>query len=162
MSHLGLKGYYSFGSVFSVAQSCLTLFDPMDCSLPSSSVHGISPMQKQQGGFPFSPQGELLHPGIKSASPALAGRFFTIEPPGSLYNQLKEHELLRKQFHSFLLPAHYPEHFISERRRYRQNPKAFPIKVCLFKDPFNRKQNEELRLLFNQLKSKTPAFLKNV
>ena len=26
-----------------VAQSCLTLCDPMDCSLPSSSVHGISP-----------------------------------------------------------------------------------------------------------------------
>ena len=23
------------------AQSCLTLFDPMDCSLPGSSVHGI-------------------------------------------------------------------------------------------------------------------------
>ena len=25
-----------------VAQSCLTLSDPMDCSLPGSSVHGIS------------------------------------------------------------------------------------------------------------------------
>jgi len=24
-----------------VAQSCLTLSDPMDCSLPSSSIHGI-------------------------------------------------------------------------------------------------------------------------
>ena len=24
-----------------VAQSCLTLCDPMDCSLPNSSVHGI-------------------------------------------------------------------------------------------------------------------------
>ena len=24
-----------------VAQSCLTLGDPMDCSLPGSSVHGI-------------------------------------------------------------------------------------------------------------------------
>ena len=24
-----------------VAQSCLTLFDPMDCSLPGSSFHGI-------------------------------------------------------------------------------------------------------------------------
>ena len=26
-----------------VAQSCLTLCDPMDCSLPDSSVHGDSP-----------------------------------------------------------------------------------------------------------------------
>ena len=25
-----------------VAQSCLTLRDPMDCSLPGSSIHGIS------------------------------------------------------------------------------------------------------------------------
>ena len=25
------------------AQSCLTLCDPMDCSLPGSSVHGILP-----------------------------------------------------------------------------------------------------------------------
>ena len=24
-----------------IAQSCLTLSDPMDCSLPGSSVHGI-------------------------------------------------------------------------------------------------------------------------
>ena len=24
-----------------VAQSCLTLHDPMDCSLPGSSIHGI-------------------------------------------------------------------------------------------------------------------------
>ena len=28
--------------VCSVAQSCLTLCDPMDCSLPSSPIHGIS------------------------------------------------------------------------------------------------------------------------
>ena len=27
--------------VSEVAQSCLTLCDPMDCSLPGSSVHGI-------------------------------------------------------------------------------------------------------------------------
>ena len=28
--------------VHSVAKSCLSLWDPMDCSLPGSSVHGIS------------------------------------------------------------------------------------------------------------------------
>ena len=26
-----------------VAQSCLTLYDPVDCSLPGSTVHGASP-----------------------------------------------------------------------------------------------------------------------
>ena len=32
-------------------------------------------------GLPFPPPGDHRDPGIKSASPALAGRFFTITPP---------------------------------------------------------------------------------
>ena len=32
---------YMYESESEVAQSCLTLCDPMDCSLPDSSVHGI-------------------------------------------------------------------------------------------------------------------------
>ena len=31
-----------------VAQSCLTLSDPMDCSLPGSSIHGIGVGQKSR------------------------------------------------------------------------------------------------------------------
>ena len=49
---LGLDNYYSHFLSFDVlachkesesevAQSCLTLCDPMDCSLPRSSTHGI-------------------------------------------------------------------------------------------------------------------------
>ena len=33
-----------------VAQSCLTLRDPMDCSLPGSSVHGICQARVQEWG----------------------------------------------------------------------------------------------------------------
>ena len=33
-------------------------------------------------GLPFPPPGDLPSPGIKPASPVLAGRFFTTEPPG--------------------------------------------------------------------------------
>ena len=33
----------------SVAQLCLTLCDPMDCSLPGSSVHGINPARILEG-----------------------------------------------------------------------------------------------------------------
>ena len=33
-----------------VAQSCLTLCDPMDCSLPRSSVHGIFQARVQEWG----------------------------------------------------------------------------------------------------------------
>ena len=32
---------FAFESESEVAQSCPTLFDPMDCSLPGSSIHGI-------------------------------------------------------------------------------------------------------------------------
>ena len=39
-----------------VAQSCLTLCDPMNCSLPGSSVHGIS-QARVWGGLPFPSPG---------------------------------------------------------------------------------------------------------
>ena len=43
--------------------------------------------QKYWSELPFPPPGDLPDPGIKSVSPAsppLAGRFFTTEPPGKL------------------------------------------------------------------------------
>ena len=38
--------------------------------------------QEYWSGLPFPPPGDLPDPGIKPASLALAGRFFTTEPPG--------------------------------------------------------------------------------
>ena len=38
--------------------------------------------QEYQNGLSFSSAGDLLDSGIKSAFPALAGGFFTTEPPG--------------------------------------------------------------------------------
>ena len=55
-------------------QSCLILCDPMGCSLPSSSVHGIS-QQEYWSGLPCAPPGDLSDPGIEPvalASHALA------------------------------------------------------------------------------------------
>jgi hypothetical protein len=41
--------------------------------------------QKYWSGLPFPSPGDLpFDPGIEPMSPALAGRFFTIEPPGKL------------------------------------------------------------------------------
>ena len=56
------------------------LCDPMDCSPPDSSVHGIL-QQEYYGELPFPPPESLLNPGIKPTSltsPASAGGFFTI------------------------------------------------------------------------------------
>ena len=44
--------------------------DPMDCSLPGSSVHGIS-QREYWSGLPFPPPGGLPDPGIEPGSPAL-------------------------------------------------------------------------------------------
>ena len=43
------------------------------------------PRQEYWSGFPFPPPGDLPDPGIEPMSPALAGGFFTTEPPGKLY-----------------------------------------------------------------------------
>ena len=58
-----------------VVQLCLIFCDPVDCSLPGFSVHGISQARiLERGSFP----GGLPDPGVKLGSAALAGRFFTI------------------------------------------------------------------------------------
>ena len=41
--------------------------------------------QEDCSGLPFPSPGDLPDPGIKPMSPALAGRFFTTEPPGKFF-----------------------------------------------------------------------------
>ena len=47
------------------------------------------PRQKYWSGLPFPPPGDLPDPGIKHASPALAGRFFTTKPPGKNFLKVR-------------------------------------------------------------------------
>ena len=54
-----------------VAQSCPTLCNPMDCSLPGSSIHGVFQASITRMGCRFLLQGKLPDPGIKPKSPAL-------------------------------------------------------------------------------------------
>ena len=69
----------------SVAQSCLTLCNPIDCSLPGRTPLSLEfSRQGYWSGLPFPTPGDLPNPGIKSASPALTGGFFTTVPPGKL------------------------------------------------------------------------------
>ena len=64
-----------------VTQSCPTLCDPMDCSLPGSSVHGILQARILEWVvIPFSR--DLSYRGIEPRSPALQADSLPSEPLG--------------------------------------------------------------------------------
>ena len=61
-----------------VTKSCLVLFEtPWTAALQA-------PLSRQEdwSGLPFPSSGDFPNPGIKPASPALAGGFFMTESPG--------------------------------------------------------------------------------
>ena len=72
------------------AQSCLSLCNPTDCSPPSFSVHGILQARilewvassSSRGSFQPRDQTRI------SASPTLADRFLTTEPPGKPFKYI--------------------------------------------------------------------------
>ena len=69
-----------------VTQSCLTLCDCVDCSLPGSSVHGILQTGKLEWvAIPFS-RG-LSQPGAQIWISCIAGRFFTVWATGTVWNK---------------------------------------------------------------------------
>ena len=82
--------------------SCIQFCDPMNCSPPDFSVHGISQARILEWVVTASSR-DLPAPGIKPvspASPALAGGFFITEPSGKPFigqttsmndGQLKSH-----------------------------------------------------------------------
>ena len=65
------------------AQLCLTLFDPIDCSPPDSSVHRIFQARILEWVVVLSSRGSS-RPRAQTTSPALAGRLFITEAPGKL------------------------------------------------------------------------------
>ena len=68
------------------AKSCLTLWDPMDCSLPGSSVHGILQARTLEW-LAISFSRDILDPGIEPespVSPALQAGSLLSEPLGKL------------------------------------------------------------------------------
>ena len=55
-----------------VTQSCLTLCDPMDCSLPGSSIHGIFQAGVLEwGAIAFSDLGKTTPGCLRDAAPGL-------------------------------------------------------------------------------------------
>ena len=71
-----------------VTQSCLTLCDSMDCSLPGSSIHGIFQARVLEwvaSGLPFPSPGDPPDPGIEPGSPMLRADALPSEPPGKTH-----------------------------------------------------------------------------
>ena len=64
-----------------VTQSFSTLCNPMDCSLPGSSIHGILQARIVEW-VPFPSPGDLPNPGIKPGPPVLQADSLPSEPPG--------------------------------------------------------------------------------
>ena len=60
--------------------------DPMDYNPPGSLSMGFA-RQEYWNGLPFPSPGDLSDPGMEPTSPALAGGFFSIEPPGKSPSQ---------------------------------------------------------------------------
>ena len=60
-----------------VTQSCLTLCNPMDCSLQGSSIHGVF-QEEYWSGLPFASPGDLPDPGMEPGAPALQTDAFTV------------------------------------------------------------------------------------
>ena len=82
------------------AQSCLTLCDPVDCSPPGSSLHGIFQARiLEQVVISFS--GDLPNLEIEPRSPALQADSLLSEPPGKsrLHILLLHHVCVRAKIY---------------------------------------------------------------
>ena len=64
------------------------------CQAPLSMVF---PRPEYWSGLPFPPPGDLPNLGVEPVSPALAGEFFTTEPPLEIYSLVDETKFSEKQ-----------------------------------------------------------------
>ena len=68
------------GCVCLILQLCPTLCDPVDCSPPASSVHGIL-QTRNRSKLPCPPPRDLPKPGIEPRSPILQAESLQSEAP---------------------------------------------------------------------------------
>ena len=84
LCYIVLMSYLFYTLYCLVAKSCQTLLWPHGLTgAPQSPLSMGFPRQESWSGLPFPSPGALPDPRIELSSSALAGRFFTTEPPGS-------------------------------------------------------------------------------
>ena len=113
----------------SKCQSCPTLCSPKDCSLPSSSVHGILQARILER-IVFPSPGELPDPGIKPGSHTWWAASSPFEPPCHIqYKILSPHLTFQQHAEQWLSLLHLL-HFVSKE----PPPSPFtpiPLVACL-------------------------------
>ena len=74
-----IQGSHCLGLTSASGRDLKSCFEPLQSKAAVSD--SLWPMDCSWSGLPFPPPGDLSDPGIKLASPVLAGGFFTTEPP---------------------------------------------------------------------------------
>ena len=125
-----------------VTQSCSTLCDPMDCSLPGSSVHGI--LQARVLEWVASP-GDLPNPGIEPRSPALRADALPSEPPGKPILYIKSLLIPNSQSTFLLFPrplgSHEPVLLSVNTLIWLQ---SLPTQTCLKKNSLGKGEKDRM------------------
>ena len=88
-------------------------------------LHGIHqvllslgiPRQEHWSGLSFPSPGDLSNPGIEPISPALAGKFFTTEPPGKLHHSLFLLKKKKKKSLTSFRHFHLPERLLNPKQK---------------------------------------------
>ena len=106
-----------------VAQSCLTLCDPMDCSPPGSSVHGILQARILERVVSSFSRGSSWSRDWTWVS-CIAGRFFTVS--NTREAQICEKQALKLWLIFFLPKVHIPQSQPKEKK-----PKVFFFKYYI-------------------------------
>ena len=84
--HLGqLRGHTGSIHRQERGSAMMTLCNPMDTVAHQAPLSMGLPRQEHWNGLPFPSPGDLPDPGIEPVFPALAGGFFTTEPPGKTW-----------------------------------------------------------------------------
>ena len=100
-------------------QSCPTLWNPMDCTPPGSSVQGFS-RQEYGRGLPCPPPGDLPHPGTERTSPVVPALPADSLPLIHWWSPMHRHLILFPQFPG---ASHHPVWII--RNTYKSNCKRY-------------------------------------
>ena len=88
------------------AQSCPTLCNPMDCSLPGFSVHGILQARILEWvAIPFSRKSSLLRDWTRVSW--IAGRFFTVWATRGAYWYVWKYWSRNKQRHTMFMNSKF-------------------------------------------------------